>query len=67
VVDRQGWHSLAPLDDGTRTKLRFVETLHVPNPLMRMLFERRVHRFISAQNGRTYETVLRRVGSVTRA
>ena len=63
----EGWHSLEPLDDGTRTKLTFVETFHIPNPLLRMLFERRVHRFISAQNSRTYETVLRRVGSVTRA
>jgi len=62
----EGSHSLEPLDDGTRTKLTFVETFHIPNPLMRMLFERRVHRFISAQNSRTYETVLRRVGSVTR-
>ena len=63
----EGWHSLEPLDHGTRTKLTFVETFHIPNPLVRMLFERRVHRFISAQNSRTYETVLRRVGSVTRA
>ena len=33
-----------------RTRIHFVETYHAFNPLMRALFERRVHRFISRNN-----------------
>jgi hypothetical protein len=44
--DAEGWHTLEPLDGGTRTRLTFVETYHARNPLLRALFERRVHRFI---------------------
>jgi hypothetical protein len=62
----QGWHSLEPLDGGTRTRLTFVEIFHIPNPLMRWLFEGRVHRFISAENTNTYATVLGHLGPVTR-
>ena len=61
----EGSHSLEPLDGGQRTRLTFVETFHIPNPVMRWLFERRVHRFISAQNTRTYATVLAHLGPVT--
>jgi hypothetical protein len=62
----EGWHTLEPLDDGTRTRLTFVETYHANNPLLRALFERRVHRFISRDNSRIYETVLGYLGPVTR-
>lgn len=37
---------------GGRTRLRFEETYHVFNPVMRVLLERRVHRFISRENDR---------------
>jgi Polyketide cyclase / dehydrase and lipid transport len=62
----EGSHSLQPLDGGERTRLTFVETFHIPNPVMRWLFERRVHRFISAQNSATYASVLGRLGTVTK-
>jgi hypothetical protein len=62
----EGLHRLEPLDGGTRTRLTFVETFHIPNPLLRLLCERRVHRFISAQNTRTYADVLAHLGPVAR-
>ena len=62
----EGWHTLEPLDGGSRTRLTFVETYHAHNPVLRALFERRVHRFISRDNTRIYETVLGHLGTVTR-
>ncbi len=62
----EGWHTLEPLDDGARTRLTFVETYHARNPLLRWLFEARVHRFISDENTKIYETVLGYLGTVTR-
>jgi hypothetical protein len=62
----EGWHTLEPLDDGARTKLTFVETYHANNPVLRALFEARVHRFISRDNGRIYESVLSHLGKVER-
>ncbi len=62
----EGWHTLEPLDGGTRTRLTFVETYHAHNPLVRLLFEGPVHRFISRDNTRIYETVLGYLGPVTR-
>ncbi len=62
----EGWHTLEPLDDGTRTRLTFVETYHAHNPLVRALFEARVHRVISRDNTRIYETVLGHLGPVAR-
>ena len=62
----EGWHTLEPLDGGDRTRLSFVETYHAHNPLVRALFEAKVHRFISADNTRIYETVLGHLGPVTR-
>ena len=44
-----GWTRLEDLGDG-RTRLHFRETYHAFNPVMRLLFERRVHRFISKDN-----------------
>jgi hypothetical protein len=59
-----GWHQLAPLDDGG-TRLTFVETYHVNNPVLRRLFERRVHRFISKDNHDLYLNLLGYLGTVT--
>lgn len=62
----EGSHTLEPIDDGAGTRLTFVETYHAHNPVVRALFERRVHRFISTDNCETYETVLRQLGPVIR-
>jgi hypothetical protein len=62
----EGWHTLEALDGGERTRLTFVETYHAHNPILRALFEAKVHRFISADNARIYETVLGYVGPVTK-
>ena len=62
----EGWHTLEALDDGTRTRLTFVETYHAHNPVLRALFEGRVHRFISKDNTKIYETILGYLGPVTR-
>ena len=56
--EAEGEHTLEPLDEGAATRLTFVETYHAFNPLLRSLFEARVHRFISGHNGDTYERVL---------
>ena len=62
----EGWHTLEPIDDGEGTRLTFVETYHAHNPLLRRLFERRVHQHISRDNSRIYETILGYLGPVTR-
>jgi hypothetical protein len=54
----QGWHRLEDLGDG-RTRVHFRETYHVFNPLMRLLLERRVHRFISKDNDTLMEAAIR--------
>ncbi|MBV8162356.1 MAG: SRPBCC family protein [Acidimicrobiia bacterium] len=46
-----GWHRLEELGGG-RTRVYFGETYHAFNPILRLLFERRVHRFISKDNDR---------------
>lgn len=61
-----GRHTLEPLDGGERTRLTFHETYHAHNPLSRLLFEARVHRFISDENTRTYQSILGHLGTVTR-
>ena len=38
--------------DGGRTRVQFGETYHAFNPVLRLLFEGRVHRFISKDNDR---------------
>lgn len=48
----EGFHELIDLGDG-RTRMHFRETYHAFNPLLRWLFERRVHRFISQDNDQT--------------
>ena len=62
----EGWHTLEPVDDGGGTRLTFVETYHAFNPVVRFLFEARVHRYISRNNHQIYETVLGYLGAVTR-
>ena len=64
--EAKGWHALEPIDGGTGTRLTFGETYHAHNPVLRLLFERRVHQFISNDNTHTYETVLGHLGPVTR-
>jgi hypothetical protein len=54
----QGWHRLEDLGDG-RTRVHFRETYHVFNPVMRVLLERRVHRFISRDNDTLMEAAIR--------
>jgi hypothetical protein len=44
-----GWHRLEDLGNG-RTRVTFGETYHAFNPVMRVLLERYVHRFISKDN-----------------
>ena len=61
----EGWHRLEEVGEG-RTKLTFWESYHVYNPVLRRLFERRVHRFISANNDTAYDKALGRLGQVER-
>jgi hypothetical protein len=62
----EGWHTLEPIDGGAGTRLTFVETYHAHNPVLRALFERRVHQRITRDNAAVYETVLGHLGPVTR-
>ena len=62
----EGWHELAPLRGGEATRLTFVERYHAENPVLRALFEKRVHRAISKDNGVVYETLLGHLGAVRR-
>lgn len=50
---------LEDLGDG-RTRVHFRETYHVFNPLLRVLLERRVHRFISRDNDRLMKAAIER-------
>jgi hypothetical protein len=47
----EGRTRLEDLGDG-RTRIHFSETYHAFNPVVRLLLERRVHRFISKDNDR---------------
>ena len=60
----EGWHELKALDSG-RTQLTFVETYDVINPFMRLLLEKRVHRYISRHNSALYLKILGYLGTVT--
>jgi hypothetical protein len=53
----QGRHRLEDLGDG-RTRVHFEESYHVFNPVLRLLLERRVHRFISKDNDTTIEAAI---------
>jgi len=58
-----GWTRLEDLGDGT-TRVHFRETYDVFHPVMRWLFEKRVHAFISEGNDTLIEAALMR--SITR-
>jgi hypothetical protein len=47
-----GWTRLEPLPGG-RTRIHFQETYHAFNPILRLLFEKRVHAAISRSNDST--------------
>lgn len=61
-----GWQRYDDLGDG-RTNVTFHEEYHVFNPVLRVLLEKRVHRFISKDNDRLVkagiEAALSRSGS----
>lgn len=61
----EGCHELDEQPDGT-TLLTFHETYHAFNPLLRALFERRVHSMISRDNLSTYELALGYAGATRR-
>jgi hypothetical protein len=61
----EGWHRLSDEADG-RTRLTFHETYDARNPVLRVLFEKRVHEFISARNNTAYSTMLGHLGAVER-
>jgi hypothetical protein len=54
-----GWHRLEPLGDG-RTRVTFGESYHAFNPVLRVLLERYVHRFISKDNDRLIRDAVER-------
>lgn len=51
----EGWTRLEGTDDG-RTRIHFTETYHAFNPVLRVLLEKRVHRFISRGNDELIRT-----------
>ena len=61
----EGYHRLDEQADGT-TLLTFHETYHAHNPLLRALFERRVHAMISRDNLSTYQRALGYAGATRR-
>jgi hypothetical protein len=61
-----GWTRLEDLGNG-RTRVHFRETYHVFNPLLRLLLERAVHRFISKDNDVSIRTAVERGVQAQRA
>jgi hypothetical protein len=61
----EGYHELDEQPDGT-TLLTFHETYHAHNPVLRALFEGRVHAKISADNAMIYEHALTYAGTTKR-
>ena len=64
--EAEGWHTLEPIADGAGTRLTFVERYHAHNPVLRALFEARVHRFLCRDNTARYGSLLGHLGPVTR-
>ena len=54
-----GWTRLEDLGEG-RTRIHFRETYHAFNPILRLLFEKRVHRFISRGNDEKIKSAIER-------
>jgi hypothetical protein len=61
----EGYHQLDEQPDGT-TRLTFHETYHAYNPVLRALFEGRVHAMISRDNLSTYQLALGYAGPIRR-
>jgi hypothetical protein len=61
-----GWHRLHDLGGG-RTRVEFGETYHAFNPVLRLLLERYVHRFISAGNDETMRSAVEQGVAARRA
>jgi hypothetical protein len=61
-----GWHRLVPLPEG-RTRVEFGETYHVFNPVLRVLLEGYVHRYISKDNDRLVKSAIEQGISARRA
>ena len=62
----EGEHRLEALPDG-RTRVHFMERYHVFNPVMRVLLEERVHRFISKDNDKLVQAGIERGLAAKRA
>jgi hypothetical protein len=60
-----GWHRIDDLGGG-RCQVEFGETYHAFNPVMRVLLERYVHRFISKDNDHLVRTAVERGVSAQR-
>ena len=52
-----GWHRMEDLGNG-RTRVEFGESYHAFNPVMRLLLEKHVHRFISKDNDRLVQSAV---------
>ena len=52
-----GWHRLEDLGEG-RTRVEFGESYHAFNPILRVLLEGYVHRFISKDNDRLVQSAV---------
>jgi hypothetical protein len=61
-----GWHRITPIGD-RRSRVEFGETYHAFNPVMRLLLERYVHRFISKDNDRLVRTAIEKGVQMRRA
>lgn len=61
-----GWTRLEDLGHG-RTRVHFRETYEAFNPLLRVLFERRVHHFISRDNDRIMQAAIEKGVGMMRA
>jgi hypothetical protein len=55
----EGWTRLEDLGGG-RTRIHFRETYHAFNPVLRLMFEARVHRAISKSNDETLAAAIER-------
>ena len=62
----EGEHRLEPLPNG-QTRVHFIERYHVFNPVMRVLLEERVHRFISKDNDKLVQAGIERGLAAKRA
>jgi hypothetical protein len=64
--EASGWHRLEDVGGG-RTRVHFGETYHAFNPVLRVLLERYVHRFISKDNDRVIKEAIEQGVAARRA